>query len=328
MVESATPDLNVMEWPRPCPLCWVSHLAHPNRLAGNLPNIIGKGLDHSTVCIGWVFTDHCHPAIRVSAMARLPILVYSDVFTPIHTIQVDAENPLCQIWVLWGLNSSPLLCIRTCLCIILTSLWLLATASMSSFRSSCVGGSDAVKLGINRLGLWAICPAHDSPQLSLSKACSSSHLQVHAQQLHTRMIKAQVTRDTNCTWPPSHVQISQKTLLHWFKNSWSKFVGILWKNSPMSPMYMSWSPCAWHQLIRALSHVPMHQKQGTCAFWMHSCILIPNETKIVNCAFAGVICVAFHNQVKKRTVLRCICSTLLPVGAKDDGALDFSQLMI
>jgi hypothetical protein len=57
----------------------------------------------------WVFTDHCHPAIRVSAMARLPILVYSDVFTPIHIMQVDAENPLCQIWVLWGLNSSQLL---------------------------------------------------------------------------------------------------------------------------------------------------------------------------------------------------------------------------
>jgi hypothetical protein len=69
----------------------------------------------------------------------------------------------------------------------------------------------------------------------------------------------------------------------------------------MSPMYMSWSPCAWHQQIRALSHVPMHQKQGTCAFPMHSCILIPNETKIVNCAFAGVKCVAFHNQVKKPT---------------------------
>jgi hypothetical protein len=105
------PPQTLMSWNglTPCPLCWVSHLAHPNRLAGNLPNIIGKGLDHSTVCIGWVFTDHCHPAFRVSAMARLPILVYSDVFTPIHTMQVDAENPLCQIWVLWGLNSSWLL---------------------------------------------------------------------------------------------------------------------------------------------------------------------------------------------------------------------------
>jgi hypothetical protein len=48
----------------------------------------------------------------------------------------------------------------------------------------------------------------------------------------------------------------------------------------------------------------MHQKQGTCAFPVHSCILIPNETKIVNCGFAGVIRVAFHNQVKKPTVLR------------------------
>ncbi len=73
MVESATLDLNVMEWPCPCTLCWVSHLAHPKRLAGSLPNIIGKGLDHSTVCMGWVFTDHC------------------------------------QISVLWGLNSSRLL---------------------------------------------------------------------------------------------------------------------------------------------------------------------------------------------------------------------------
>jgi hypothetical protein len=93
-----------------------------------------------------------------------------------------------------------------------------------------LSGSDAVKLGINRLGLWAMCQAHDSPQLLVSKACSSSHLQVHAQQLHTRMIKAQVSRDTTCTWPPSHVQISQKTLLHWFKNSWSKFVWILWQD--------------------------------------------------------------------------------------------------
>jgi hypothetical protein len=93
----------------------------------------------------------------------------------------------------------------------------------------------------------------------------------------------------------------------------------------MSPMYMSWSPCAWHQLIRALSHVPMHQKQGTCAFPMHSCIL---KLKLWIVHLQGVICVAFHNQVKKPTVLRCICSTLLPAGAKDNGALDFSQLMI
>jgi hypothetical protein len=44
IVESVTPDPNVMEWSCPCLLCWVCHLAHTNRLAGTLPNIMGRGL--------------------------------------------------------------------------------------------------------------------------------------------------------------------------------------------------------------------------------------------------------------------------------------------
>jgi len=33
IVESATPDLYVMEWSLDCPFCWVHHLAHTNGLA-------------------------------------------------------------------------------------------------------------------------------------------------------------------------------------------------------------------------------------------------------------------------------------------------------
>jgi len=54
IVESATPDLNVVECSHPCPLCWVCHLSF-NYLVGTLPNIISiplyayNGLDHSIV---------------------------------------------------------------------------------------------------------------------------------------------------------------------------------------------------------------------------------------------------------------------------------------
>lgn len=43
VIDSDTTDLNLMEH-HPCPLCGVSHLAHPNRLNGALPNIISRGL--------------------------------------------------------------------------------------------------------------------------------------------------------------------------------------------------------------------------------------------------------------------------------------------
>jgi len=37
MVESATPDLIVMEWPSPCPLCWVHCLGDPKQSLEQAP---------------------------------------------------------------------------------------------------------------------------------------------------------------------------------------------------------------------------------------------------------------------------------------------------
>jgi hypothetical protein len=44
IVESATPNLNIMEWLHPYPLRWVCRLAHRNELIGALCNIMGTGL--------------------------------------------------------------------------------------------------------------------------------------------------------------------------------------------------------------------------------------------------------------------------------------------
>jgi hypothetical protein len=43
-MQSAIPDLDVMEWP--CPSCWVHHPARPNGLTWYLVQRSGQGLDH------------------------------------------------------------------------------------------------------------------------------------------------------------------------------------------------------------------------------------------------------------------------------------------
>jgi hypothetical protein len=48
-IDSASPDLNVMEWSHPCPSCWVYCLACPNRFTWCLTQHNGQGLDQSIV---------------------------------------------------------------------------------------------------------------------------------------------------------------------------------------------------------------------------------------------------------------------------------------
>jgi hypothetical protein len=49
IIESATPHLNLMEWPCLCQLCWMHHLAHPIGLTWSLTQHRGQGLHHSIV---------------------------------------------------------------------------------------------------------------------------------------------------------------------------------------------------------------------------------------------------------------------------------------
>jgi hypothetical protein len=49
IIESATPHLNLMEWPCLCQLCWMHQLAHPIGLTWSLTQHNGHGLHHSIV---------------------------------------------------------------------------------------------------------------------------------------------------------------------------------------------------------------------------------------------------------------------------------------
>jgi hypothetical protein len=49
ILESASPDLNVMEWASPSPFMWMHCLAPPNGLALHLTQHGEQGLDHSKV---------------------------------------------------------------------------------------------------------------------------------------------------------------------------------------------------------------------------------------------------------------------------------------
>ncbi len=49
ILESASPDLNVMEWSSPKPIMWMHCLAPPNGLALHLTQHGGQGLDLSIV---------------------------------------------------------------------------------------------------------------------------------------------------------------------------------------------------------------------------------------------------------------------------------------
>lgn len=51
------PDLNIMEWPGSCPLCWVCWLACPKVIAWHLTQNNGQGFDHSIV--PYTFTQSC-----------------------------------------------------------------------------------------------------------------------------------------------------------------------------------------------------------------------------------------------------------------------------
>jgi hypothetical protein len=50
IVDSITPDLNVLEWPYTCRLCWVGHLDCPNGLIWHLTQQNGQGR-HYVGCI-------------------------------------------------------------------------------------------------------------------------------------------------------------------------------------------------------------------------------------------------------------------------------------
>lgn len=49
IIASATPHLNLMEWPCLCQLCWIRHLSHPIGLTSSLTQHKGQGLHHSIV---------------------------------------------------------------------------------------------------------------------------------------------------------------------------------------------------------------------------------------------------------------------------------------
>jgi len=64
------PDLNVLEWSCPCPLCWVHLLACPNRVAGCLTQHNQRAVDHSvvhnvTMCKVFDEDFHLWPPLRV-----------------------------------------------------------------------------------------------------------------------------------------------------------------------------------------------------------------------------------------------------------------------
>ncbi len=100
------PDLNVMEWSHPCPLCWVRcqvsyigcHLAHPNKLTWCLTQQNGQGLDHSIV----------HGA---SARWRSNRIQQTDIVT--HLMAMADANFKCA--------NSQLLCLRVSRIIIILS---------------------------------------------------------------------------------------------------------------------------------------------------------------------------------------------------------------
>jgi hypothetical protein len=65
LLNFATLDLNAMEWPCPCTLWRVCHLAHPNMLTCCLTQNNGQGLDQHNALGLWPFRSTHQSLVKI-----------------------------------------------------------------------------------------------------------------------------------------------------------------------------------------------------------------------------------------------------------------------